>query len=210
MGREPNAGGHGGREGGGETAVEFFAGGDGEREALEGAEIGGGVGGGAAARMVAEVIADDGFVQALHAVVERGGGGHLLAAAHRELIAFVGMVIGEDVGAVAVEHEEIAVAAEGETDVGLGAECLLHAGEPGLGVFPRIEIAVELIGAEGVVHVGEVEGAVAEVGGKAGDGGEIEIAVVAVGAEAGRKIAREGELLGELSGRRCRGRRAAG
>ena len=198
LGRDPNAGGHGGREGGGEAAVHFFAGGDGEREALDGAEIGGGVGGGAAARMVAEIIAGDGFVQALDAVEERSGGGHLLPAAYGELIAFVGMVIGEDVGAVAIEHEEIAVPAEGEADVGLGAECLLHAGEPGLGVLPGIEVAVELIGAEGVIHVGEVERAVAEVRGKAGDGGEIEIAVVAVGTEAGRKIAREGELLGDF------------
>src|ERR1019366_3815148 len=54
--REPDAAGHGGREGGGPAAVDLFAGRDGEREALEGAEIGGGVAGRAGARMVAKIV----------------------------------------------------------------------------------------------------------------------------------------------------------
>jgi hypothetical protein len=148
--------------------------------------------------MVAEVVAGDGFVERFHAVVERGGGRHLLATPHRELIAFVGVVIGEHVGAVAVEHEEIAVAAVGEAGSGLGAQGLLHAGEPGFGIFPGVEIAVELVGAERVVHVGQVEGAVAEIGGKASDGGELQVAIITICHEAGREIAREGELLGHL------------
>jgi hypothetical protein len=49
-----------------------------------------------------------------------------------------------------------------------------------------------------VIHVGQVEGAVAEIGGEARDGGELQVAIVAVGHEAGRKIAREGELLGDF------------
>ena len=49
-----------------------------------------------------------------------------------------------------------------------------------------------------MVHVGQVERAVAEVGRQARDGGELQIAIVAVGLEAGGKIARERELLGEL------------
>src|SRR6185436_20985831 len=88
--REPDSRRHGGREGGGETAVQFFAGGDGQRKALDGAEIGRSVGGSAAARMFTEIIAGNGFVQPLHAVVERGGGGHLFAAPDRHLVGFVG------------------------------------------------------------------------------------------------------------------------
>ena len=122
----------------------------------------------AAARVVAQIVADHRFVEALHAVVERGGRRHLLAAPQGELVAFVGVVIGEDLRLVAIEHEQVAVPAEGEARAGLLAERLLHAGEPGLGVFPRIEIAVELVGAEWVVHVGQVDGAVADAGGDAG------------------------------------------
>src|ERR1039457_7253035 len=145
--REPDAAGDGGREGGGEDSVDLFAGGDGERESLEGAEIGGDVAGSARARMFAQVGAGDGFVERLHAIVERGGGGHFLAAAHGQLIVFVGMVVGVHVWSVAVEYEEVAVAAEGETDAGLGAQRLLHTCEPRLGVFPGVEVAVELVGA---------------------------------------------------------------
>src|ERR1039458_6386456 len=90
------------------------------------------------------------------------------------------------------------MAAEGEADFGLLAEVLLDAGEPGFGVFPGWVVAVELVGAEGVVHVGEVERSVAYIGGEAGGGDELEIAVVAVGFEAGGEIAGERNFFGEL------------
>src|ERR1022692_4969577 len=109
------------------------------------------------------------------------------------------MMIGEDIGPVAVKHEEVAVPAEGETGARLGAQGLLYPGEPRLGVLPGVEIPVELVGAEGVVHVGEVERAVAEIRGEARDRGELQVAIVAVGLETGRKIAREGYLFGHLA-----------
>ena len=67
------------------------------------------------------------------------------------------MAIGEDLGAVAVEDEEIGMAAVGEGEFGLFTEALAEAGEPGFGAFPGVEVAVELFAAEGAIVVGEVD-----------------------------------------------------
>src|SRR5580765_6491172 len=100
-------------------------------------------------------------------------------------------MIGEHIRAIAIEHEEVAMAAEGETGAGLRSQRLLYAGEPGLRVLPGIEVAVELVRPERMIHVRQIERAVAEVGRQTRDGGELQIAIVAVGLETGRKIASE-------------------
>ncbi len=137
-------------------------------------------------------------MEGFDAVKESGGGGEFLAAADGGVEGLIGVVVCVDLRLIAKEHEEIAMAAEGEADFGFLSESLFDAGEPGLGVFPGRVVAVELIRAEGVVHIGEVEGAVAEIGGEAGGGEELEVAVIAIGLEAGGEIAGEGEFLGEF------------
>ena len=157
--------------------------------------------------MVAQIVADDGFVQRFHAIRKSGPGEERFAAAHIGLLAFVGMVVGVDRRIVAQQHEEIAVAAVAEIGGGVVTERLLESGEPGLGVFPGVVGAVELVGAEGMVHVGEGGVALAERRPVVGERGELQVAVVAVGEEAGGEVAREAELLGER-GRAARHRKA--
>ena len=45
--------------------------------------------------MIAEIVADDGIVIALDAVMQTDVIGKVFAAAHRHLIAFIGVMIGE-------------------------------------------------------------------------------------------------------------------
>src|SRR5262249_36762284 len=146
-------------------------------------------------------VADDRLMDSFETVEQRGRHAQLLAAANRELVAFVGVMIGVDLRLVAVENEQVAVPAVRKTEGSLLAERLLDACEPRLRVFPGGEVAVELIGAEGMVHVSEVQRARAVRGHQPGDRGELKIAVVAVPYEPGGEIAREGELLGELLAR---------
>src|SRR5439155_12652513 len=103
--------------------------------------------------MVPQVVAYDGFAQRLDAVKQGGSRRNLLTSAQRRLVALIGVMVGKDLGPVAIQHEQIAVPPEAETGGGLGPELLLDTREPGLGVFPRIEIAVELVRAERMVHI---------------------------------------------------------
>jgi len=179
--------------------IALFAAGDAERKSLEGAEIDGSVGCGAAAAVIAQVVADDGFVERVHAVIDIDGRSGRFAAAHSGLFAFIGMVIGVDGRIVTEENEIVAVAAIGEADGGLFAERLLHAGPPGFGVLPGGIRTVKLVCAEGVVHVGEGDIGGSPGGDEVGAGGKLEIAVVAVGHKAAGKIAGEAELLGDAA-----------
>lgn len=111
---EPEAGAGAGVELVLEISIDLFADADVEREAFEGADIVGGVGGAAGAGVVAEVVAGDCVVEELGAVVEAAGLREIIRPADLGLVAFGDVAIGEDLGAVAVEDEEIGMAAVGE------------------------------------------------------------------------------------------------
>ena len=124
-----------------------------------------------------------------------GIGSEVVRAPHRALIAFVVVVIGVDVRPIANQHEEVAMAAVREACAGLLAERLPYAEEPRLGIFPGRVVAVELVGAEGVIHVGHGEVRGAPGAGETGGGCQLQVAVIAIGDESRGKIAGERKLL---------------
>src|ERR1019366_7502019 len=66
---------------------------------------------------------------------------------------------------------------------------------------PGIEVAVELVRAERVVHVAQGDVTRPEAGRKVRGGGQLQIAVVAIRHESGGEVARGHELFGYSSGR---------
>ena len=100
------------------------------------------------------------------------------------LRAFGRMAVGEHFRAVPVKHEQIRMPAERERGFGGLAQLLADGAEPRTRTLPGIVVAVELIGAERAVRVGQGQGGGAQRGSRAGDGGEREVAVVAVRREA--------------------------
>jgi hypothetical protein len=74
------------------------------------------------------------------------------------LIAFDGVPVGEKIRAVAIEDEQVGVATEGEGGFGILAERLANGAKPSPGTLPGVVGAVELLGAEGAVIVGEGDG----------------------------------------------------
>ena len=108
------------------------------------------------------------------------------------------MVILVHIGLVPQEHEPVAVPAEGERGLRPLAEILHQGRKPGLGVFPGIVIAVELIRAEGAVAVTQGQDRAAQRGTPVGLRRERQVAIVAVRHEAVGEVSRERQLLGEL------------
>ena len=76
---------------------------------------------------------------------------------------------------------------------------LPQGGEPGLGVFPRVEVAVELVGAKGAVVVSQSDIARAERGQPVRGRSQCQVAIVAVGTKAARKVTGKRELLGHTA-----------
>ena len=76
--------------------------------------------------------------------------------------------------------------------------------EPGLGALPGVVGAVELVGAEGPVAVGQDEAGSAPAGARVREGSQRQAAVIAVRREAGGKVARKRELLADAAPRRGR------
>ena len=148
--------------------------------------------------MGAKVGGFDRFGEAFDAVAESGVEREFIVAAEVALVAFYRVAVGVNLGAVAVEDEEVGMAAKGEIGFVLLAELLVGAGEPGLVAFPGGVIAVEPVGTVGAVGIGEVDAGDAEFGGGGGEGTEGEVAVVAVGHEAGGAVAVEAELFQQL------------
>jgi len=74
-----------------------------------------------------QIVADDGFVQRLHAVVQVCPRRHGLGSPNGHLRAFVGMVVGINRRIVAEQNVKVAMAPVGEARDGLLSERLLEA-----------------------------------------------------------------------------------
>ena len=191
--------------------VDLLARRDREREALQRAEVERGVGRAAAAGVVPEIVADHRFVQRLDAVETRARSTRATRCAARPLVALVGVVVREHLRAVAVQHEQVAVAADRRSwrwsarrapaarrrtrswCSPTNCSCRRTARRRRDGPCTR---------ASGVL--------VPKRGARRRWTTKLQVAVVAIGDEAGREIAREGELLRTTCRCRPRSSRAAG
>ena len=112
--RCPEAGAGGGAELALPAAIELLAAGGGKRKPAQGTRVECRVARAARAMVAAEVGARDRIAVPLRPIAERGRARDGLAPPQRRLPAFAGVAVGEHLGPVAVEHEEVGVAAERE------------------------------------------------------------------------------------------------
>ena len=150
---EPHAGRDRGTELGAAGIEDLLAGSKREGEAAQRTVVVVHVDRAVTAGMIAEIVADDGFLVALAAIEECRISSQRLGAAKRGLPALVDVIVGVERRIVAQQDEVIAVPAIAKVKLRLLAQLLLQAGEPDFGSLPGVEVAIKLVGAKRCVAI---------------------------------------------------------
>ena len=137
-------------------------------------------------------------MNASRTVINGGVSRQLIVATKIGLPASINVIVLVSRRCVPQKHEFIAVAAEAKVEFRIGTDVLLQRRKPGLGPFPRIEWAIELVRAKWLVAKRQHYERTAESGFGSRGREKCGAAVVAIRTKATRKIALSIERLIEF------------